>query len=341
MGLGVLQMRFSKLFAGVAGCLMVFKMTLAASAATNLALPEMLALDSYGMDKSASIIIDPASFREPDEGALSYALRRIDTPNLGPYSFNTFLDQSSTVWLDLAGIMAVTTYFGTSSDGYGSVPFHFSNEGFFGPDTYALGMDKLGHAYATYLYTEYLTQRIGHSSDNLDGAALTAAILAFGIQTGVEVYDGYSTDFGFSTEDLVADAVGAGFSVLRSTVPGLAKKLDYRMEYLPSNWNEFSPFNDYNNQKYVLALKLSGFEELENTPLRFVELQAGYFARGATKEERDAGMERRREPYFAIALNLQEIIDGVGLGHSVPGQLAKRSLEYVQLPYTYAATVQK
>jgi len=111
------------------------------------------------------------------------------------------------------------------------------------------------------------------------------------------------------------------------------------MEYLPSGHGDgFRPVSDYAGQKYLLALKLAGFETFEDTPLRFVELQAGYYARGFTDEEEANGAERRREPYVAIGFNLQELFDSDARGAAGPALIARRSLEYVQVPYTYIAT---
>ena len=91
----------------------------------------------------------------------------------------------------------------------------------------------------------------------------------------------------------------------------------------------------------MLALKLSGFEALEDTPLRFVELQGGYFARGFTEEERDNGDSRRREPYLAVGINLSELLlSGDEVRRSRAGRIARTSLEYIQVPYTYLATEQ-
>jgi hypothetical protein len=302
-------------------------------------LADAIAVENTATQKS--ILIQPAAFAEPGESRLHYALRRIETPDIGPYGFDTFVDQSSLVSLDLIGILGLNVYYGTGSFGWGESSFHFSNEGWFGKDTYALGMDKLGHTYATYIYADYFTQRIAHNTDNLAGAAVTGALLAFGVQTSVEIFDGFSSDYGFSKEDLIADGIGAGFSVLRNTIPGLAEKLDFRLEYINKGaLADFNLFNDYTGQKYLLALKLSGFEQFEDTPLRFVELQAGYFARGFTPAEKAAGAELRREPYVAIGFNLQELLDSTPLKDTTGGLAARRTLEYIQLPYTYAASTQ-
>lgn len=299
-------------------------------------------LDSYKVP-AQDFLIAPAGYREPALSGLAPAFRRIAAPGIQNYTAATFAQQTSDVWIDTSLILAANIYFGTSMDGWGSTKFHFEDEGWFGKDTYALGMDKLGHAFGAYLYSDYLTQRIAHSESDPGGAAVTGALLGFGLQAVVEVIDGYSTDYGFSNQDLIADGVGAGFSILRNSVPGLASKVDFRMEYNPwaTGSQEFSPFNDYSSQKYLLALKLAGFEKFEDTPLRFVELQAGYFARGFGDKGQPAIGELRREPYFAIGLNLSELLNQEPIRHTAPVAIAQRVLEVIQVPYTYAATVNK
>jgi hypothetical protein len=161
-----------------------------------------------------------------------------------------------------------------------------------------------------------------------------------GVQTYVEFLDGFSGDHGFSYEDMVMNGLGAAFSVMRSTVPGAAEKIDFRMEYLPSGNKPFSPLSDYSGQKYLLALKLGGFEAFEDTPLRFVELHAGYYARGFTHDEEKRGEPARREPYIGIGLNLQELLSMAPAKDTIPARFARLSLQYVQIPYTYIATSQ-
>jgi hypothetical protein len=207
---------------------------------------------------------------------------------MASYSFNTAVDQVSSIpWLT-AGVFAGTFAIGVADWKWGSASFHFSNEGFFGKDTHDLGMDKLGHAFGTYLLTDLFTHAIRRNAADPEGAEITAVGLSMSVMTTVELLDGFS-GYGFAWQDMVMNSVGAGFSYLRNTVPGLRDKLDFRLEYVPSGNDKdfFRPYSDYSGQKYVLALKLSGFERFEDTPLRFVELQAGYFARGFTDKERE------------------------------------------------------
>lgn len=271
---------------------------------------------------------------------LRYNLERIDVGGRLDYGWDHIATQAKSIKWDIAATAAVAASIGLSEWDWGSRSFRFESEGWFGRSTEFLGMDKLGHAYSGYLLTEYFTQRVTHSTNDRAGAALTGAVLGMGLQTYVEVLDGFS-DNGFSHEDFVADGVGVGFSVLRSQIPGLAEKLDFRMEYLPSgNDGRFAPFHDYSGQKYLLALKLSGFEAFEDTPLRFVELHAGYFARGFTEAEREQGDDMRREPYVAVAVNLQALLNETPQRYTLPVMITRKALEYVQPPYTYAATSQ-
>jgi Predicted periplasmic lipoprotein (DUF2279) len=292
------------------------------------------------LDRDLDVRVEPAFAPAGAEEFLRYNLERLDAPWDPQYDLDQFTTQVSAIGWDVAGAYGLAAAIGFSDWDWGSEPFHFESEGWFGEDTKYAGMDKLGHAYTGYVLTEYFTQRIAHSTEDRAGAALTGAVLGMGIQAYVEILDGFSNN-GFSTEDLVADGLGVGFSVLRNSIPGMAEKVDFRMEYLPSgNDGRFRPYHDYSGQKYVLVLKLSGFEEFEDTPLRFVELHAGYFARGFTEQEQADGKDVRREPYLAVGFNLRELLGMAPVGDTTPGMAAERFLEYTQLPYTYAATSQ-
>ena len=272
--------------------------------------------------------------------SLNYNLQHIDVSEYGDYSFDTFWDQAKSVKWDILALYGGITVFGIKNWDWGSSGYHFESEGWFGTDTKYGGMDKLGHAYTGYLVSQYFTQRIAHSVDDPANAAITGALLGMGFQTYIEFFDGFAGEHGFSYEDLIADGIGAGFSFLRNTVPGLADKLDYRMEYWgASEYHDWGPATDYDGQRYLLALKLAGFEKLEHTPLRYVELQAGYFTEGYTDQTRAAGVEPTRNPYVAIGLNLNELLGEVpDVRNTMPGEAANTLFTYWQPPYTYAAT---
>ena len=278
------------------------------------------------------------SLLEPVTSAL---LRPDLAEQLETYSFETFTRQTSSVPWELAGLTAFGALLGFKTWDWGSSKeFKFHPEGWFGDKTGSGGMDKLGHAFSTYLVTELLTDRIVANGGGESGAAITAGLLSMGLMTAVEVVDGFAVDHGFAREDMVMNALGAGFSVLRSTIPGLKEKVDFRLQYFPSPDSSFRPLSDYMGQRYLLAVKLAGFETLEQTPLRHFELQGGYFARGFSKREKLLNLDRDRDLYVGIGFNFGEILFGSGgpFAGTRAAPYGRKVFEYVQPPFSAFTT---
>jgi hypothetical protein len=237
---------------------------------------------------------------------------------------------------ELAGIFLIITGVGIKSWNWGNSDFRFNSEHWFGMDTGSAGIDKLGHAHLGYAINQFLSWRLAPHAGSPTAAARNAAIMTAGLLTYIEVFDGFSGDHGFSYEDLVMDLGGIGFSYLRRTVPGLDDKLDFRWQYWPSKYaSGFQPVTDYNGQKYILALKLAGFEALRDTPWRFLELHAGYYSRGFTEEAEDSGDQRRATLYLGFSVNFSELlVRPFRERYPRTTDIADATLEYVQIPYT-------
>jgi len=310
-------------------------------------------------NNAAALLVmqDSTSARSPlarnatDLGSPS-AEAEADAPVQSPanYSARLFLRQTASVPWRLGGAAAVITASGVANWNWGSSSFHFKSEGWFGRKTHSLGMDKLGHAYSSYVLTEFFTDGIGASGSHPRTKSYTAGILAMGLMTYIEVFDGLSKDHGFSPEDLAVDLAGTLFSVARRSIPGMREKVDFRLLYKPSK-STFSalscfpsphcnkdgapvrgPITDYSHQRYLLAFKLAGFGRLRETPLRLAEVHAGYYARGFTKEEKDRGDPLRRRFFAGVGLNIGELLFP---RRASPFARAARSvLEWVQIPYT-------
>jgi hypothetical protein len=258
----------------------------------------------------------------------------------GAYGSDVFFEQVGSIPLEVFGAYGGTAALGFAEWGWGTSSFKFHSEGYFGKDTAYGGMDKLGHAWNAAVLAETFTDAIRKRAPNPDGAPVTGFILSMGVMGMIEVMDGFSADYGFSYEDITADIVGATLGYLRSTYPELEEKIDFRIEYIPSgNEKGLALESDYSGQKYLLALKLSGFESFEETPLRFVELHAGYYARGFSDEEIADGDSKLREPYAAIGLNLSELLlSSEQARNNRIGRFARKALEHVQASYTYLPT---
>lgn len=211
--------------------------------------------------------------------------------------------------------------------------FRFQDEGLFGRNTNNLGVDKLAHSYNTYLFSEILYRRLERKTGGGTASAVTAAALGAGLQFYGEVFDGLHEGSGFSLQDTAFNLAGAGFSVLRNSIPRVRETVDFRLLIVP-NSDIYTPNGKrhFEQQHFLFALKLNGFEKLVATPLRFVELHVGYSAKDFTNEDRAAGITPKRRPFVGVAANLTELFFR-DARRPVP-KAAATVLEYLQLPYT-------
>jgi hypothetical protein len=212
-------------------------------------------------------------------------------------------------------------------------PFRFQVEGFFGRNTNNLGLDKLAHGFNTYVFSDLLYHRIARKAGGGLPSALTAATLAVGLQTLGEVTDGFHERSGFSVNDMAFNVAGGGFSVLRNSVPGLKEKLDFRLSVIPNRHvYSFKGKPHYEQQRYLFALKLAGFERLERTPLRLIELHLGYYGKDFLREDRAAGVIPQRKVFAGFGINFGELL--FRNSRSTAGRAARSVLHYIQPPYT-------
>lgn len=228
-----------------------------------------------------------------------------------------------------AGILT----WGYSQWGYGDEKFHIDNEGWFEKKSSNGGSDKLGHFYTNYLITRVLSEVYADWGYGKNRAALYASFSSLALSSLlIEVGDGYS-EHGFSKEDLLADSIGVGMGYLLATHPNLAKKIDFRVEYLPSknseNQTDFT--TDYEQMKHLAVLKADGFDELNDGYLQYLELHFGYYSRNFNHDT--LPLEgRERNLYVGLGVNLSKLL------RPYIGAYGK-IFNYYQLPYTYVELV--
>lgn len=218
----------------------------------------------------------------------------------------TTLDALNKIKWEVGLVSAEALREGLSDWNWGSSSFHFAHEGWLGAKTKSGGADKFGHMYSSYIINEIFTKRLMRKTNNKAAAAKKAALFSSSIMLWLEVADGFSK-YGFAYEDVAFNTLGVGLSYLRNTVPGLDKKLDLRMEYHPTH-NSDRPVIDYSGQRNVFVVKLGGFDKFRSTPLKYLELQLGYQARGYTKDDKKYFKEKSTEVFAGIGINLTETV---------------------------------
>ena len=222
--------------------------------------------------------------------------------------------------------------------------FRFSDEGWFGTDSVAGGADKLGHAFAFYTSTRLLTTALSDWAGQPRGDAIgLAAATSAAVSLAIEVFDGYTLEYGFSWQDMAMNLLGVGAGVLLETYPRADQLIDLRFQYWPSDdakkYGETNPFNDYSGQTYLLVFKASGVPELQrNRWLRYLELQFGYGSRGYSPHPGPYAPEqpvKERNLYFGVGLNLTELLRGTVFKEpSTARRVTEGFLEYLQVPGT-------
>ncbi len=107
--------------------------------------------------------------------------------------------------------------------------FHFTNEGWFGADTYRGGADKIGHLYFHYTSQRLLDGAFRWAGNDRRTAARLAAQVVGVTSVLIEITDGFTEEYGFSYEDLLIDFAGIGMGYLVDKHPALDNKLDFRL----------------------------------------------------------------------------------------------------------------
>lgn len=246
-------------------------------------------------------------------------------------------DLKAARWEVAVGVAGATALGVANWDWGGSASFRAVPEGWFGTDTHWGGADKLGHALSAYAMTNVVAERLLRAGRSPERAALSGALTAQAFLLYIEVLDGFSGEQGFAREDIVMNLLGSGLAYARTVHPRLRELMDFRLAYRPSGYEGFQPFTDYAGQKYLLAWKLAGVAPLRDTPLRFAELHLGYYTRGFSDAEQDAGLTPTRRGFVGVGLNLSELFWGRRSASESGWRSAGRLfLEHIQLPYTAA-----
>jgi len=203
-----------------------------------------------------------------------------------------------------------------------------ADEGWFGGDTKYGGADKLGHVYSTYIISLGFASLYEYWGMEESDSMIYGPMSAWIFQAVMEVGDSFSVTQGFAYEDVVMNTIGATFYYFREKYPSLKNKLDMRMEYLPAfREGDEDIFTQYNNKKYLLALKFSGFESMNSNLLKYGELQVGYYTRGYKNHEEYS--QKERTAYVGIGINVAEVLKSMGWLKT------SKVFNYIQLPYTY------
>lgn len=163
---------------------------------------------------------------------------------------------------------------------YPKSDFHFIND-----NSEWLQMDKLGHMYSSYHLGRFGAELLHWSGASKKNQLIYGAGLGFVFLTAVEVLDGYSSEWGASSGDVIANATGTALYVSQELLwkeqrimPKFSfhttQYAGYRPDVLGSSLSE-QILKDYNGQTYWLSANLYSFSKESKIP-KWLNLALGY-----------------------------------------------------------------
>ncbi|AWM15246.1 DUF2279 domain-containing protein [Flavobacterium sediminis] len=200
---------------------------------------------------------------------------------------------------------------------YPQSKFHFFND-----NNEWMQLDKIGHFYSTYHVGRFGAELLAWSGASKKEQLCYGATLGFGFLTAVEVFDGFSQEWGFSWGDMLANTSGTGLYITQELlwkeqriIPKFSfHKTSYaaiRPETLGSSLNE-QLLKDYNGQTYWLSFNLYSFIKNKHVP-KWLNLAVGYGAEGMlygnNKEAIADGFSQNpnRQLYLSLDVDLTKI----------------------------------
>lgn len=185
-----------------------------------------------------------------------------------------------------------------------------------------LQLDKAGHAVTSYFVGKTFYNLMKWSGFSENKATWYGGSVGFLYLSGVEMFDGFSRDWGFSAGDMIANTAGAAFFIAQQHVWDEQRIIlkysfhqtqfaGYRPDVLGKGWNE-EMLKDYNGQTYWISANISSFIRSENNFPKWLNVAAGYGAEGMTGgfnniSENVPVFERYRQYYFSFDVDLSRI----------------------------------
>ena len=184
-------------------------------------------------------------------------------------------------------LIGTATLVGLNQLWYADYPksnFHFIND-----NAEWLQMDKVGHVFSSYHLGSFGAKALKWSGCNRKGQLLYGATLGLAFLTTVEVFDGYSSEWGASWGDVAANVSGTALFVSQELLwkeQRIVPKFSFhttpyasaRPNVLGNSISE-QILKDYNGQTYWLSANIYSFAKSSKIP-KWLNLAIGYGAEG-------------------------------------------------------------
>ncbi len=188
-------------------------------------------------------------------------------------------------------------------------------------------MDKLGHMLTAYTISRLTSAMYQWSGVKQLPASVYGTSLGLTFQTNIEIFDGFSSAWGFSAGDMIANTTGASLFLSQQSGWG-EQRVTFKISFHPSSYRQYRPeelgdnalqgyLKDYNGQTYWAAIAIASFLPKAYKIPGWACLDFGYGAEGmvgaiTNPEVCDAGgneltFQRYRKYYCSLDIDLTKI----------------------------------
>lgn len=239
---------------------------------------------------------------------------------------------------------AFVLIYGTSVWNWGTdSSFTYRSKSFKESDKSNGSADKYGHLYSSYALSRFSSFIFRTSSSSKLRANIEGVVFSELIMLGLEIGDGFSKYHYFDPYDVLLNNFGILAAFLLNYSPTLDRIFALKIEYVPTektiesfkkkNGSDADITTDYNGMKFILSTRLSGIPYISLTPLRYVNIDLGYYSRGA--EQKDERF-KTKNIFLGISINYT-IAFGDILPTGYTSSTVQTMFNYVHLPWDYEA----
>lgn len=163
--------------------------------------------------------------------------------------------------------------------------FHFIND-----NSNTLQIDKIGHATTTYTLSYYAFSSLRWAGVNNNKSAIYGSLMGFGSMTVLEILDGFSSEYGASWGDLIANGLGSAM-FLGQQIGWKEQRFRLKFSYHPTDYAQYNPallgrndlqrgLKDYNGHTYWLSANIHSFLKEETRFPKWINVAVGYGGKG-------------------------------------------------------------
>jgi hypothetical protein len=153
-----------------------------------------------------------------------------------------------------------------------------------------LQMDKVGHTYSTYQMGRGAIELMRWSGFTKQQRAWIGGMSGSIYMTGIEILDAYSSEWGFSSGDMIANVSGSLIATSQELL-WEEQRIQLKYSFHRTDYPLYRPnilgkglqeefLKDYNGQSYWLSLNISSFLKKETPFPKWLSIAVGYGAEG-------------------------------------------------------------